>query len=97
MTSVVAIFVGYGIFKQIVLLFVGYGASRVKKKSVCFLGEENIRHSVDFLFGRKSHGAYNAAYQAPTTPETNHEHDVESDGPKGAIMQTIVCSKLPTL
>ena len=42
---------------------------------------ENLRRSVDFLFGRKSHRAYSAAYYAaPTIPETNHEHDVEFAG-----------------
>ena len=47
------------------------------------MGGENLRYSVDFLFGRKSHGAYSAAYHAaPTTPETNHKHDVEFAGPQ---------------
>ena len=74
---------GYGVFKQILLFFVGYRVSRVEKKTVCFLFGENLRHSVDFLFGRKSHGAYSVAYHAaPTIPETNHEHDVEFTGPQ---------------
>ena len=32
---------------------VGYGVSGLEKKSVCFLVGENLRRSVDFLFGRK--------------------------------------------
>ena len=51
-TSVVGFFVGYGISKQIVLFFVGYGVSIVMKKSVCFLGGENLRRSVN-SFGEK--------------------------------------------
>ena len=65
-----SVFVGYGVFKQIVLFFVGYGVSWVEQKSVCFLFGENLQHSVDFLFGRKSHGASGAAYHAaPTIPK----------------------------
>ena len=51
------VFVGDGVFKRIILFFVCYGVSRVENKSVCFLIKENLRCSVNILFGRKSHGA----------------------------------------
>ena len=64
------VFCGLRGFENFLSLFVGYGVSRYMKKSVSCLGGENLRSSVDFLFGRESGEAYGAAYPPPpTTPE----------------------------
>jgi hypothetical protein len=69
-----------------VLVFVGCGASIPRTETIFFLGEGNLQRYVDFLFGRTSGEAYSATHPPPsTTPETNHEHDVETAGPTKGV------------